>query len=72
MKHWHLRGPSYKRIFHSHEGGDTYHEHRNMKGYGRKKTTIKIHVRSQKSLNDVPAELVKYAMVTRVATALFP
>ncbi len=72
MKHWHLKGISYKRVTHSHDGGDKYHEHRNMKGYGKKKTTIKLRVRSQKSLNNVPSELVKYAVVTRTVTALFP
>ena len=72
MKHWHLRVPSYKKVSHNHGGGDKYHQHTKMKGYGKKKNTIKIRVRSKASLNDVPGELVKYAIVARTATALFP
>jgi len=71
-KHWHLRVPSYKKVSHSHEGGGKYHEHPKMKGWGLKKNTIKLRVKSKKDLMDVPEQLVQYAIVTRVATALFP
>lgn len=71
MKHWHLRAPSYKKVSHNHEGGDRYHQHKKLRGYGRKRNTIKIKVRSKAGLNKLPSELVGYAVITRMTTALF-
>ncbi len=72
MRHWHFRTPSYVKVSHSHEGGDKYHEHPHMKGYGRKKSTIRLKVRSKSDMSKLPESIVGYAVISRIATALFP
>ena len=68
MKHWHFRMPSYVKVSHSHPGGDKYHEHPHMKGYGRKKSTLRIKIKSKGELAKLPQALVGYAMITQLLT----
>ena len=42
MKHWHYRMPSLKPVNHSHDGGDQEHEHAKLRGYGKKKSSLRI------------------------------
>ncbi len=63
MKHWHFRMPSYVKVSHSHPGGDKYHEHPHMKGYGRKKSTIQIKVKSHAEASKLPEKLMEYVVV---------
>lgn len=72
MKHWHFRMPSYVKVSHSHEGGGQYHEHPKLKGYGKKKGTVRIRVKSKSDMTKLPSDIIGYAIVTRMATALFP
>jgi len=38
-KHYHLRGKGV--MFHRHEGGHLSHEHKNLRGYGRTRKSLK-------------------------------
>lgn len=76
MKHWHYRMPSLKAVPHSHKGGEKKHEHAKLRGYGQKKSSLRIKYgyltpkQKQKAqdmgFKELPSQLIGYATITRV------
>ena len=76
MKHWHYRMPSLKPVTHSHKGGEKSHEHAHLRGYGLKKSSLRIKYgyltpRQKEKAKDIgmkglASDLIGYAAVKQV------
>ena len=77
MKHWHYMKGSLKSVFHSHEGGHIKHEHSNLIGYGRTKSSLRVEYgrlssRQKQKIRDaggtqkLASDVIGYAMVSRL------
>ena len=77
MKHWHFKLPSFRPFAHSHPGGDKVHRHKNARGYGKKKSTLKIRLSpgekrkiEQSGVISVAGSVIGFATVSRLVSLL--